>query len=285
MNGTIESNVSYGAARVLLGWMETDDALRVQHGMRADIEMSTAAAERLRAARERVAARPGGIDQRDCIAPPPRELASYLDELQRHRLMEPKFAQGWTPSLIDLRKLCAVQSRVFTDRMDEQFAGVDPGDLHSIAAVSLPLPSAPSLPAFFDSKRSAWVMSSPDPNLKVVGNFGRQQDDGTTGLGFSVALGRSYVAAIHHGGRYYLTDGYHRSVAFLRRGITHVPGLIRHLRDDEPFNTPSGMLPASAYLSERPPQLADFLEDGVAMSVILPVFRKIILIQAIEVMA
>ncbi len=181
--------------------------------------------------------------------------------------------------------MCAFQARVFTDHADERVRNVDPDDIASIAAVSLPIPEATSFPAFFDHSRDAWVLTSPDPNLRIIGNFGRQLGPDVAGFGFSVALGRSFVSAVHYRGRYYLSDGYHRSVAFLRRGITHVPALTRTLRDDEPLKVPNGMLPADSYLGERPPQVADFLEDDVSLSVVMPVFRKIILIQAISIMA
>lgn len=285
MNQAVEPNLTFATARVLLGWMDTEEALRVQHDGRADVEVSRQATERLRIARERIAARPSGVDQREAILPAPRELAPYVEELRNHPVMAETFAEGWSTSMVDLRRLCAVQSRVYTDRADERVRGVDANDLQAIASVALPMPNATSFPAFFDPSRNAWVLTSPDPNLTVAGNFGRQLGPDTAGFGFSVAMGRSFVKALEHNGRYFLSDGYHRAVAFLRRGITHIPALTRSLRDGEPLTAPHGMLPPQMYLGERPPQLADFLEDDVSLSVVLPLFRKIIIIQAIEVMA
>jgi len=45
------------------------------------------------------------------------------------------------------------------------------------------------------------------------------------------------------------------------------------------------MLSPSVYLGDRPPQLSDFLEEEVSLAVELPVFRKIIIVQAVEIMA
>lgn len=285
MNESTEMTTAYGPARVLLGWMDEQEALRIQHQCRGDVEISSDAIERFRIARERVAARPSGVDQRDLLRPLPEKLEPYVRELGNHPALEETFAEGWTASLIDLRRVCAFQSRVFTDHADERVRALDPDDVASIASVSLPIPNVTSLPAFFDPTREAWVITSPDPNLKVLGNFARKITPDVAGFGFSIGVGRSFVAAMNYRGRYYLTDGYHRSVAFLRRGITHVPGLVRTLRDDEPFKVPTSMLPASSYLGDRPPQLADFLEKDVSLSLVMPTFRRVILIQAISVMA
>ena|SRR6185436_7869492 len=285
MDGSAESTFTMGAARVLLGWLDAEEGIRVQHGSRADAEFSQIAGERLRIARERVAVRRRGVDQRGVVAPPPEELAPHVDELRRHPATEQVFAEGWSPSLVDLRRVCAFQSRVFTDAADERVRAVEAGDPHSIATVSLPIPGTTNLPACFDPARGAWVLTSPSPNLRVVGHFTEAMKYDATGFGFAIAVRPSFVSAVNYGGRYYLLDGYHRAVAFLRRGITHVPALTRTLHDDEPFSIPPGMLPPSAYLGERPPRLADFLHDDVSMSVVLPMFRKVILIQALEVMA
>jgi hypothetical protein len=284
MNGSTESTLTMRPARVLLGWMDTEEALRVQYGNVADAQFSEAAKDRLRTARQHVASRPPGVDQCDLVTPAPPQLAPYIDELRRHPLTEKVLAEGWTPSVVDLRRLCAFQSRVFTGHAEERVANVKAGDLESIAAVSLPMPGTVSAPACYDTARRAWILSSPDPNLRLVGNF-RQDMGMQVGFGFALALGSSFLAVMHHAGRHYLADGYHRAVSFLRRGITHVPAMTRTLSDGEPFPVPSGMLSPAAYLGDRPPQLADFLKDDVSLAVDLPVFRKIILIQAIEVMA
>jgi hypothetical protein len=279
------ANHTMQPARVLLGWMDTEEALRVQQGYRADVASPAVAGERLRVARERVAARPPWLDQGDAVTPLPNEVAPYLEELLRHPATEKQLSHGWTPSLVDLRRLCAFQPRVFTTHWSEQVRAADPNDLSSIAAISLPTPTTITTPACFDRERNAWVLTSPDPNLRVVGNFSQSVDDLAVGFGFSVALGSSLLSVMQHAGRHYLANGYHRAVAFLRRGITHVPAMTHTLDDGEPFALPSAMLPASAYLGARPPSLPDFLDEEVSASVELPLFRKVIVIQALEVMA
>jgi len=284
MNGSAETNITLEPARVLLGWMDTEDALHAQHGGVADVETSEADRERLRIARERVAARRVGIDQRNLITPVPGTLVPYMNDLRRHPVTEKLLAEGWAPSVVDLRRLCAFQPRVFTHQADQRISTVDPGDLASLAAVSLPMPGTTTAPACFDPARNAWIMTSSDPNLRVTGNF-RQPMGTQVGFGFALSLGSSFLSVIQHAGRYFLADGYHRAVAFLQRGITHVPAMTHTIPDGEPFQLPSGMLPPTAYHGDRPPQLTDFFAADVSIAVHLPVFRRIIIIQALEVMA
>ena len=74
-------------------------------------------------------------------------------------------------------------------------------------------------------------------------------------------------------------------MAFLRRGITHVPLFTCAIGENEPFEPPPGMLPAAVSMGERPPLIPDFLADDVSLSVRLPLLRKVIVIQALEVLA
>jgi hypothetical protein len=286
MNESTHATAAFSSARVLLGWMPEDEALRVQNENRVDVEPPAEARERLRIARERVAARAAGVDQSDLVAPLPCEVESHVEQLRAFPAMKETFDEGWTPSLLDLRRVCAFQGRVFTEHADERVRGIDPNDFASIAAVSLPVPGAGApVPATYDAARNAWIISSPDPNMRIVGNFARHMGEDAAGFGFAVSIARSFVSATHFRGRYYLTDGYHRSVAFLRRGITHVPALIRTAPDDNSFRVPTGMLPPPVYLGDRPPQLSDFLQEDVSLSLMMPVYRRVIVIQAIPIMA
>jgi hypothetical protein len=275
------SGAALSPARVLLGWMDPEQGVRVLQGHAAAPDD---AVQRVRAARERVASRPPGVDQSDAVASLPDALAAHVRALHQHPAAAEQLA-GWTPSLVDLRRLCAVQSRVFLDHGHALAGAADPRNPASVAAVCLPTPQDQGFSAAFDEARKAWVLSSADPGLRVVSHFGRQIGPDVAGFGFGVALRPSYVKAVRHGGRWFLSDGYHRAIAFLRRGITHVPALVRTLADGEPLEAPHGMLPADAYLGGRPPCLPDFLDDEVALTVPMEVQRKVIIIQVIEVMA
>jgi hypothetical protein len=159
----------------------------------------------------------------------------------------------------------------------------EPGNICSIAAVSLPVPSSGELPAQFDESKKVWLFSAPNPNLRITGHFGGQVQPGVFGFGFIVAISPSFLQVARFQGRLFLRDGYHRAVGFLQRGIGVVPVFTRELGGLESLNLPPGMLPQGAYFGDRPPTVPDYLDDSVSVQVQLPAFQKMLVIQGLEV--
>ncbi len=180
----------------------------------------------------RVAARPPGVDQANVISEAPAELREHIDALQKAPAATQYFQQGWRVCAADLRRVCALQPQIFTDDAVERTRGVQPADLNGIAAISLPLPRAAALPVLFDQARQSWILSSANPNLRVIGNWNAEIQPGILGVGFGVAIMPSFVQVARFSNRYVLRDGYHRAYGFLRAGISIVPVLTREF---EPF--------------------------------------------------
>src|SRR3989442_328334 len=134
----------------------------------------------------------------------------------------------------------------------------------------------------FDPTKNAWILSSPNPNLRVVGNFSGPVAPGLTGYGFAVALQKSYLQVAGLGGRYFLRDGYHRAYGLLAAGISHVPALVKDFATFEEVGLPAGLLPQSTYLGERPPLLPDYLNDQRSVDTLLPITQKMVVVQALE---
>ncbi len=270
-------------ARALIGWMPADQAERVQHGNRQDVVPSAESKARAAGARETVAARAPGINQDGAISPAPNELDPHIAALRQHPAAASYFAEGWEVALIDLRRVCAVQPNVFVDHAEERVRDVDPADLRSIAAVSLPVPAESQLPAQFDESKNVWLLTAPNPNLRIMGHFGGQLQPGVVGFGFIVAISASFLQVAQFQGRLYLRDGYHRAVGFLQRGISVVPAFTRAFGPLESLGLPPGMLPQGAYFGDRPPCLPDYLDDSVSVPVQLPASQKMLVIQGLEV--
>lgn len=270
-------------ARVLIGWMPAEQAERAQHGNRQDVAVSEEAVNRARAAREAVAARNAGVNQEAVIAAAPAELDGHINALRQHPASAGYFAEGWQVALADLRRVCAVQPNVFIDHAVDRVRDVDPADIRSLAAVSLPLPTPNELPFQFDESRNVWLFSAPNPNLRIMGHFGCQVPPGVPGFGFVVGVGPSFLQVACFQGRLFLRDGYHRAVGFLQRGIGIVPVFTREFGNLESLGLPAGMLPQGAYFSDRPPCLPDYLDDAVSVQVQLPAFQKMVVIQGLEV--
>jgi hypothetical protein len=148
--------------------------------------------------------------------------------------------------------------------------------------VSLPLPTEVTLPAQYDAQRLAWIITSPNPNLRIVGNFAGQVQPGLTGFGFAVTVLPSFVQVAHLADRYVLRDGYHRALGFLKRGVSRVPVFVRDYAKLEDLGMNPGLLPQSVYLGDNPPRLTDYFDDEVSADVSLPAFQKMIVVHGLE---
>lgn len=262
--------------------MAPDAAASIQTGGPADAVPAPEHVERARAARTAVASRTPGVDQSGAVGDLPAELLGWVDVLRAESLIAPYFASGWEARMVDLRRLCALQPHVHTDDRGGLPPVLDFEDLREVAAISLPRTASTTLPVQFDAARNAWIFSVEDSNLSVVSRFQGEVQPGTFGFGFVVGVVPSLMQVAQLGGRYLLRNGYHRAVWFLRHGITHAPALVRGFATAAELSLTPVMLAPEAFLGERPPVLADYLDDAVAADVELPAFRKMVVIQALE---
>jgi len=260
--------------------MPEEQALHLQASQRTDGRLPqhvTIAAT----ARQAVAARPNGFNQAEAISEAPPSLEAHTNALRQLPTAGAYFNEGWNVALADLRKICALQPNVFTDHTEERTAGASTSDLDSLAGITLPLPSNAEVPAQFDQVHQAYTITSPNPNLRIVGAWGGMVPPGVLGLGFTVAVVPSFVQVAKVQGRFVLRDGYHRAYGLLRRGIFLVLAFVRDFGLQE-LGLPAGMLPQSAYLGERPPVLPDYLDDSVSIDVMLPATQKMVVIHGVE---
>src|SRR6266704_1370192 len=158
-------------ARALLGWMPPELGERALLSNRLGVEPTGEQREQARRAREAVAARPAGADQQGLVAAPPPELAEHVERLRAQRASAAMFTEGWDIALVDLARVCAFQPWVFADSAVERVQEVKPEDIRSIAMVTLPTDHSTIVHAQFDQAKQAFVIASPNPNLKVTGSF------------------------------------------------------------------------------------------------------------------
>lgn len=268
--------------RVLLGWMDPAEGAFTLTGRRRDMTPTSEQEARARRARDAVAARAPGIDQRGVEQQAPDGLDEYIDAVRGLPHAAPLFAAGARVAMVDLSRLCAIQPDIGTDG-EGQATSSQTLDLLALARMTLPLdvPDAPSVQ--YDPAQRAWVFSSDNPNLHITG-YGSVPVDGHPLYGFAVAVQPSFLWAVRCDDRYVLADGYHRAYGLLRRGTTHVPALV----SDAPSLAAiglnrEGMLPAPVYMGDRPPTIADFLDDAVAADVEMPRVRKVVVLTGIEI--
>ena len=184
--------------------------------------------------------------------------------------------------MVDLTRVCAIQPSVFVDHASERVRDIDATDVASIAGVSIPILGDAKLPAQFDESRNVWMVTAPNPNLRIIGHFSIPIQPGVIGFGFAVTISPSFLQIARFQGRLFLRDGYHRAVGLLERGITVVPALTREFGHVDSLGFPEGILPQVAYFGNTPPCLPDYLDEAVSVQVQLPAFQKMLVISGLE---
>ena len=268
-------------ARALIGWMPPGTGEQVLASSRMDIALDEQQAK-LQKARDAVAARPAGIDQDGLVADLPPLLADHVDRLRATPAGEQMFSGGWEVKIVDLDRVVAFQPFVFTDTAVQRVEVPDVDDLEAIAKLTLPTEHTAAIQVHHDQLTQTYVIRSPNPNLKVMGNLGAQAGpNGAPLFGFIVGELPSFVQVINVGGRYVLNDGYHRAFGLLSRGITRVPAFVRSI-DTSDIAVPINMLPRGAWTGDRPPVLRDYHDDVLTETVYLPAAQKMVVISATE---
>ncbi len=274
-------------ARALLGWLREDEATRWLAGNEAAATRNPLHRELARRARTVVETRPAFTLPTDAVAPLPAEIVHHIDLLRAHPESGNTIAQMGEPRLIDLGQVIGAQKQIVVGEAMDRVAGAAAADLLGIARVTLPLPKREPISWNFDAQRNAFVLNSPNQNLRVVGHFNSTVGGETPGVvfdsfGFALSYQRSYMQVASIGGRLLLRDGYHRAYGLLRAGIRHVPAFVREFSAWEEASLPAGLLPPEVCLGMRPPMLTDYLDDAVAIDRWIPRTSKLIVLQAIE---
>jgi hypothetical protein len=273
-------------AQVLAPWMTDPEARLVLAEGETDRPLTAVQETWLAGARAAVAARPAGIDQADLVRPLPPEMSGYLARMEKHPESQWYLSQGFVPALVDLRRTCSCQSRIYTEHSGQHVADVDVSDIPAMAEVTMPLGTPPVVAPQFDQEQQAFVTDLANHNLRIIGAFGGLAADapqpGTYNLGFQVRVIASFVQVVSVQGRWFVRDGYHRSVGLLQRGAGYVPVLVKEDIGLGELKLP-GMLPFEVFMGDRPPLLPDFLDGSVSASVHLTAARRVVVVQASEV--
>jgi hypothetical protein len=270
--------------------MEPEQANAVLAGNRADLQPSEAELTRVQSAQRAVEARAERTDSAAQSTTPlgdlPATLQPYLQELENDAAALSFLKGGWRPKIVDLRAVCAIQPVVYVEGLAERVGDIQTEDLEAIAKLTLPVGNTPLPAATFDRQQKAWILITPNPNVRVVAPIKTNVDapGGAAGLGFAVSCPPSLMQVARLGGRLFLRDGYHRALSLLRSNIATVPALVREITSIDELVPPGtvGLLPPAGYLGPTPPLLTDYLDETVSASVSLPAQQKVIVIQALE---
>jgi hypothetical protein len=266
-------------ARWLIGFTDAEAAIGALAGRRSEEydrpEHRERVADARRAAGQR---RPAfGLDGVVLDAPPAIQARAHAPELG----LEEALANGVRIGLVDLRRVCALQSGAMIDRPAPE---LHPDDLEGILAYTIRPPERMNVDVQYDANRKAWVILAPDPNLRVVGEFRTDLEEGAIGLGFELRQFGSRVSAVRHHDRWLLIDGYHRAVGLLARGINVVPALVGDATTSVLVRGAAGVRP-EVFLGPHPPMLPDYWDDEVSAEVDLPATTRVLLVETLDVRA
>jgi hypothetical protein len=278
-------------ARALIGWMPQQEA-QLMLGIPLDVVKPLPEhVRRVREAHAAVRSRPTGVGQTQLLSDIGNEWRDHFAELQEHPGYKPYIASGYTIRIANLNQICALQPAVHVDYLDhsDQFRKLNQQavqeDLLSVARVTLPIPAPMELPVQSDKQKNTWLLQFRDPHTQVVGHFNTRVEltPGVFGMayGLCIALPPSFVQVVLYRGRYFLKDGYHRSLALLEKGITHIPVMFQELLDSQSLEV-QGRFPDETILGPRPPLFSDYLRDDVAALVSHLASQKTIMIQSTD---
>ena len=271
--------------RALLAWMDKDEGVQLQLGMRipAPGEDTAVQVARWEAARQRMQAREEHSDSTPALEPLPAELKERGQALmQKPEIVAAFQGQAWTVGVADLRKLLSYQKSVSSDAV-ERAAAIEDADWQALFSFCLPVEGGPlPMPATVDPDGKGIAFSSPNPKLRVDGSTFATVN-GQPFFGFRISFGLPFVQVVEYQERWFLQDGYHRCYGLLRRGITHVPCIFIHAREARQFGgAASGFFRAEVLFGARPPFLRDLLDDEVSVTATKAMTGKVIRISAQE---
>jgi hypothetical protein len=133
-----------------------------------------------------------------------------------------------------------------------------------------------------DPAQKTITLSSSNLN-QAVGFLQPQMGPNGCAVGFQTTVSNSILQVAHLDGRYYCRDGHTRALQLLKRGITHVPALVKKFASYSEVAPRQNLLPEEIAQGTNPPTLQDFLDDRVSAEVLLPMTRKAIVISASEI--
>jgi hypothetical protein len=287
-------------ARLLIGWVPEDFACAALAGPAAMPPYSAEIRERIHRAQQVVRERPAIDRTQPVISEAPAALAPYVAELTVKPFFQSFRAEGWRVCMADLRHVQVIQWKIQTAHAAERAETAADDDVSSLAKITLPLSRAKELTGNgWSLDGRMFMVTCRNPMLRVVplqlpgfANpvFVTLEDvvEQTTGLelkrvSFHLLIDNSQVQVVRWRGAYFLRDGNHRAFGLFTRGITDIPVLYREYTDNEDPGLPKAeIFDPAVYLGERPPMLADFLDETVAAPVDVRSTQKTFLFQVIE---
>jgi hypothetical protein len=269
--------------RWLTGWLEEPEALQALSTGRygaGPFPVPVDLQVKARAAREAVAAR-APFEPQSAILPHAAGDVVLTQVAARQDIQAAFPGASWRPQYVDLSTLIVLQKLVVTDGLDQRVAGIAK-DSPELLELCLPTQQLPfPIDLTLDPDGHGATLTSLNPNLRV-----QQVQAGigpTAGsITFFIGPGSPYVTVVELGGRSLLRDGHHRAVALMAAGITAAPAVVVTGTSYADAAVVPGLFGPGVTLGDRPPTVADFLDERVSAAATRHPLRKITRMSASE---
>ena len=183
---------------------------------------------------------------------------------------------SWSLGVVDLRSLIAFQRRLVLHPGVATTCNPGPRDWPALFALCFGPPKQIEYTMTHNRSIGTLVLQSANPDLHL-----RPSRDPATPL--TVHAGGPFMEVACFRNRWFLRDGYHRAYALLQSGVFVVPAVIVHAATIEQLGADhASFFPEQVLFSERPPQVADFLDQDLVLEYERAPFLKTIRIHVEE---
>lgn len=197
-------------------------------------------------------AKPALMEFNDCGS---RER--FAEQALRADLRAEMAGLDWSLGVVDLRLLLAFQRRIFLDSQTQE----SPLPTSSDWDGRMDLCFGETKPVVCDSIRNngSVQLLSTNPNLHF-----RITDDSSKPI--AIHSGSPFFEVAAYRDRWFLRDGYHRAFHCLQAQIFHLPAVIVQARTFEELGAAHPwFFPEEVLFAAAPPQVRDFLDDGLVI--------------------
>lgn len=212
----------------------------------------------------------------------PNEYHGYLERVIRYPMFQAVLeGLSYSFKLVEIDPILSFQYHVVHDIGEVASSAYRvESSLERVLEAALPL-TPPKQEVAVTQEFNAVTISAPTLNLRLLGPV-RGEQDGAQLSGFAWSFGFPFIIVVRYEGRCYLKNGYHRTVAFRRLGLTHIPCLFLEGFDYSHTGAARpGFFPKQVMLSDSAPTVGHFAED-IAYPVQLRSLMKVIRISATE---
>jgi len=202
---------------------------------------------------------------------------------QRDDLQEEYKTLDWTLGVVDLRRLLAFQRRLVFSATRDSPPVPQQDDWPQLISLTLGprrgtghrLACNESCIDYLDISLHS---SNPDLQLRLSPNIGQGED-----LPLSFYGGSPFFEVAELRGRWFLRDGYHRAYRLFKAGVYCVPAVVIRTRTVEELGaTKPWFFSEEHVFSDRPPRVADFLDENLVLEYERTALRKVIRIRIEE---